>query len=442
MTGLADLDDVDLTTVTFDDGTPLQLAWRAGDEGGGLWVAHDHLPASAIVVDLDPMANRMDPTGFYPSSLSVQDLVTSWLHDGFNTYRLVTEEDPGGVTQARAFLLTDYRRLLGPTEVGANGSVDGLSYGRPGEPAGGFANLTTIVAEVRGSEDPANEIGGCIASLQLGRGGDPPPTASLWGSSYTLRGSVGRQPGGLMAYTAVVQNYYDGSGSRSDNYGYAAVTRPGIGDGADYHVHDPIRDSTTYPVDFGFIVCGDSGPCPEGGAIGYQVGFQAGGGVSPWSPREYWRSKIGTGLVVRDWIEGGVHVRSPHPDAASPVHLRLDRRDDQTDNLIECRSEDGLGLLAAVRPDGRVTAADGLDPNDLVTRSQLDAALAASSAELDAAVRDALERQLGAVRPDLAAVEVPALWHELVRRTSPLRPNVWRSVGRRARRRLAAAVRG
>jgi hypothetical protein len=124
------------------------------------------------------------------------------------------------------------------------------------------------------------------------------------------------------------------------------------------------------------------------------------------------------------------------------VHLRLDRRDDQTDNLIECRSEDGLGLLAAVRPDGRVTAADGLDPNDLVTRSQLDAALAASRAELDAAVRDALERQLGAVRPDLATVEVPALWHELVRRTSPLRPNVWRSVGRRARRRLAAAVRG
>jgi hypothetical protein len=355
----------------------------------------------------------------------VQELLTSLLRDGFNTYRRVTDDDPDGPTQARSFLLTDYRRTLGATQLGSNGSLFGLTYGRPGAPAGGFANVTSLVAEVRASEDPVNEIGGCIASLQLGKGTDPPPTASLWGSSYTLRGSVGRRPGGLMAYTAVVQNYFDGSGSRSANYGYAAVTRPGIGDGADFHVHDPIRESTTYPVDLGFVVCGDSGPHPEGGGIGYRVAFQAGGAASPWAPPDQWRSRIGTGVVVRDWLDGGVHVHAPHPDAGCVSQLRLDRRDDQEGNVIECRTEDGGTVLAALRPDGRMSVADGRDPGDAVTGAQLDRALDDLRREL----HDVVERT-----PDLSRVPVATLGRELGRRISPARPAFWRSVRARVGR--------
>lgn len=444
MAELQDLDDLDLTTVTLEDGTPLLAAWKPDGQGGGAWVARGSLPASAVSIDLDPMPNRMTPGGFHPASSSVQDLLTSLLRDGFNTYRRVTDEDPDGPTQARSFLLTDYRRNLGATDVGSNGSLFGLTYGHRDQPAGGFANVTTIVAEVRASEDPANEVGGCIASLQMGRGQDAPPTGSLWGASYTLRGPVGRQPGGLMGYTAVMQNYFDGSGSRSVNYGYAAITRPGIGDGADFHVHDPIRESTTYPIDLGFVVCGDSGPHPEGGELGYRVAFQAGGGASPWSSPEHWRSRIGTGLLVRDWLEAGIHVQPPHPDAGEVPQVRLDRRDAQRGNLLECRSEDGKGLLAAILPDGRLFVADGRDPCDAVTRAQLDDALATTRRqvrELTDQVRALQgtrplrpEEDLPGTAPDLAGVPAEQLGRELGRRLSPRRPGFLRSLGRRARR--------
>jgi hypothetical protein len=422
MASLGTLDDLDLTTVELADGTPLLAEWRARPDGTGTWVARSSLPASAVAIEIDPMRNLMAPDGFYPASSSLADLVTTVLRDGFTSFRRITDDDPGGPSQSLSCLLAEYRRALGVTEVGSNGSMVGLTYGRPGKPAGGFANLTTLVAEVRGSEDPANEIGGCIASLQIGKGGDPAPTATLWGSSYTLRGPVGRQPGGLMAYTAVVQNHFDGSGSRSVNYGYAALTRPGIGDGADYHAehHDPIRNAPTHPVDLGFVVCGDSGPSSAGGQIGFRVAFQAGGGASPWSSPEHWRSKIGTGLVVRDWVEGGVHVHPPHPDAAAAPQIRVDRRDTQGGNLLECRTEDTTHVLAAIRPDGRIFATGGEEPSDLVNRAQLDHAIDTLRAELHGA--------------GIAGTSTRALGRELVRRTSPTSPTFWRTLVPRTKR--------
>lgn len=422
MTKLADLDDVDLTTVSLDDGTPLLAVWRPGGPEGsgseGHWEARQELPASAITVQLDPMANLLVPEGLVAASASVQDRFTSLYRDGLNIFRRITDDDADLPMQTRMCLLTDYRRDLPYDQLGGNGAIFGLAYGAPGRPAGGNVNITTIGGEIRASEDPANEIGGCVASLQLGKGTDPPPTASLWGSSYTLRGSVGRQPGGLMAYTAVVQNYFDGSGSRSDNYGYAAVTRPGIGDGADFHFHDPIRHATTYPIDQGFVVCGDSGPYPEGGGLGFKVAFQAGGAVSPWAPRDLWRTRIGTGLLVRDWMEVGIHVHPPHLDAGEVPQVRLDRRDAQTGNYLECRSEDGLGLIASIGPDGRIRAARGRDDADVVTVAQLEEAVASLRAER---------------RTDLSDLSTRRLARELAERC-------WRSARRRIRRAVSPAA--
>lgn len=442
MARLRDLDDVDLTPIALDDGTPLLAAWRPGPDGTGVWVAEGSLPASAVRVDIPPTGNRLMPRGFLPPTIGLQDLVTSFYRDGFNVLRAVTDDDPDVPTQARSFLLTDYRRHLGWDQLGGSGSLFGLTYGRPDDPAGGFVNVTTILAEVEGSEDPANEIGGTIASLQLGRGSAPPPTATLWGSSYTLRGSVDRQPGALMAYTAVVQNYFDGPGSRSPNYGYAAVTRPGIGDGADWHDHDDIRNATTYPVDLGFVVCGDSGPFPDGGDVGYRVAFQAGGAASPWSFD--WRTKIGTGLLVRDWVDAGVHVQAPHPDAGTVPQLRLDRRDGQEGHYLECRSEDGLGLMLSIDAEGRVRAADGVDPSHLVTKGQLDAEVAALREELRAEIRAAVSAAAAVATPAAVPTTAPgdalgtattgALGRELARRLSPRRGSVWRPARHAVRR--------
>lgn len=438
MAQLVDLDDLDLTSIELDDGTPLLASWVPGSGDGGMWVGRESLPASAVMVDLDVHRSRLAPGGLYPAQTSVQELIGLLLTNGFNASRVITDDDPGGPTLSRAFLVTDYRRLLSPTAVGSNGIFSALSYGRPDAPAGGFANATTIVAEVRGSEDPANEVGGCIASLQMGRGDDPAPTGSLWGSAYTLRGPVRRQPGALMAYTAVVQNYFDGTGSRSPNYGYAAITRPGIGDGADFHVADPIRNATTHPVDYGFIVCGDSGPHPEGGDVGYRVAFQAGGGASPWAqPITEWRSKIGTGLAVRDWIDHAVHFHPPHPDGGVGAHLRLDRRDSQTTNLVECRTEDGTHVLSAMRPDGRITANEGRDPTDVVTIAQLEA----TRDTLQAEIRDLATRLAaldgGHSGEGASSQQVPRLvdrrLSDLARRATPWKPEFWRSLARRAR---------
>lgn len=433
MTRLEDLEDLDLTTVRLADGTPLLARWRAAPDGGGLWVAEGSLPASAIQLDLDVARSSLLPEGFHPPAASVQDVIQALYRDGLNVFRRVTDDDPDRPPQTRACLVTDYRRSLPFDQLGGNGVIFGLNYGKPGEPAGGNVNVTTIGAEIRASEDPANEIGGCIASLQLGKGTDPPPTGSLWGSSYTLRGSVGRRPGGLMAYTAVVQNYFDGSGSRSDNYGFAAVTRPGIGDGSDWHDHDPIRESTTYPVDYGFVVCGDSGPFPEGGAIGYRVAFQAGGAASPWATRDQWRSRIGTGLVVRDWLEGGIHVHPAHEDAGEGAHIRLDRRDERVANYLECRSEDGRGIMAAIGHDGRIRAAAGLDPDEVVTVAQLDAALATLRRELSA---DAMPADPAS--PPLRTASTGQVGRELAMRLAPWRPRLWRSLQRRIVRRRGA----
>ena len=52
-------------------------------------------------------------------------------------------------------------------------------------------------------------------------------------------------------------------------------------------------------------------------------------------------------MVVRDWLEGGIHVHPPHADADAAPHVRLDRRDGATGNFLECRAEDGNEVLAA-----------------------------------------------------------------------------------------------
>lgn len=435
MPQLGDLDDVDLTGLDVRHGSHLVLAWRALDGGNGLWVARPSLPASSVQIEIPPARSSIVPDDFLPASGSVQEVLAGLFRNGLNVFRRVTDDDPDTPLQARMCLVTDYRRDLPYDQLGGNGAMFGLNYGKPGEPAGGNVNVTTIGAEIRASEDPANEIGGCIASLQLGRGGDPPPTATLWGSCYTMRGSVGRQPGGLMAYTAVVQNYFDGSGARSDNYGFAAVTRPGIGDGADFHVHDPIRHSTTYPVDYGFVVCGDSGPYPEGGGIGYRVAFQAGGAASPWATREEWRSRIGVGLLVRDWLEGGVHVHPPHRDAGAVPHVRLDHHHDGASNFLECRRgaddpDGGDGVVTAVTSDGRVQATPGRDPGDLVTVAQLEAAVAGLRDELRAEVARA-----SAGSPRLTEASTRQLGRELASRVSHA---VRRRLGRLGAARQAA----
>jgi hypothetical protein len=113
------------------------------------------------------------------------------------------------------------------------------------------------------------------------------------------------------------------------------------------------------------------------------------------------------------------------------AHIRLDRRDGAGGNLLECRTEDGTHVLAALRTDGRLSIADGTDFTDAVSLGQLDAV----RHELADAIRSLREGPA-----DLSATPTRALGAELARRLSPARPTVWRSLRRRAAR-LRASVR-
>ena len=302
--------------------------------------------------------------------------------------------------RSRASFLTTYTASLPHNEVGTNGVNSVVIYGTPEDGASGYANANNVFAlVVNSAADPENpfgdaaqnEIGGTIAAMRMGVEGQAiPPRATFWGTSYTLRGGWrGQEPGGLGAYSAVMQNHFDGPGSRIDHYGYAAVTWPGIGDGDDFW-NDPgegDRYADTFAIPFGFIVAGQSGEWPDGGNIGYEVGVQSGGWATPWrgdrgNGYEDQRSKIGTGVRSIDWVTNGVHIGNPHPDSdAGVASLLIDASESSPSRpLLVRRTFSSSDVVTSVDPillsDGRVKAPTLVDDDDAVSVQTLSKAYA------------------------------------------------------------------
>lgn len=355
---------------------------------------------------------------FYPATMTLQEYADALFTDGLVIVREVSAGLPDAPTnrehlRARATFMTQYNARLSHTEVGSNGVNTALVYGDDDHAASGYANVNNVFALVSNSGaapgdpdgDPAkNEIGGVIAAMRMGKEGEAtPPRATFWGVSYTLRGGLrGQQPGALAAYTAVIQNHFDGPGSRFDHYGYAAVTWPGIGDGDDFWTPhgEGDRYADTHAIPFGFIVAGQSGSwAGNAGEIGFTVGVQSGGWATSWrgdrgTGFEDHRSKIGTGFRSIDWVENGLHVGVAHPDAdAGAGSVAIDARDDQPDRPLLVRrvlspTEELVGEEAVILSDGRIKAPVLADADDAVSTLTLPTAFANAVGTISDAVAD------------------------------------------------------
>lgn len=342
---------------------------------------------------------------FYPPTMTLQEYLDSVFSHGL----VVVRDIDGGLTRQPSALdvlrgpasfVTTYTAALPHDRVGSNGVNGVIFYGTPAQGASGYANVNNLFALVEHSiADPAdpygdpakNEIGGTIAVMRMGaEGQEVPPRATFWGTSYTLRGGWrGQEPGGLGAYSAVVQNHFDGRGSRIDHYAYAAVTWPGIGDGDDFWKApgEGDRYADTFAVPFGFIVAGQSGRWPDGGGVGYEVGVQSGGWTTPWRGDkghgfEDTRSKIGTGFRSIDWVTNGIHVGTPHPDAdARAASIVVDGTDvGPARPIVARRTCTAAGTVLSEDPvvlsDGRVKAPTLVDDDDAVSVRTLSTAYA------------------------------------------------------------------
>lgn len=404
-----------------------QFIRLAGASAGGLLLAttldHDvavaatSMPAS----DVDLGINLHTPlsASIYPTTMSLQDYLDSVFVDGLIIMTEISSGLPSSPTarqlfQSRATFATQYTAQLSHDEVGSNGVNSLIVYGNEQTGASGFANIHNIFAVVRNSVsdgsddgDPArNEVGGIIAAMRMGDDADlVPPRATFWGTSFSLRGGWrSQEPGGLAAYTAVMQNHFDGPGSRFDHYGYAAVTWPGIGDGDDFWNEPGVGDryARTFPIPFGFIVAGQSGDwhgdqSKSGGEIGFQVGVQSGGWATPWrgdrgAGYEIQPSKIGVGFRSIDWIENGIHVGIPHLDASlDAASLVIDVLTTAPTQPIVARRTVGPDVPSPVEQpiilaDGRVKAPLLVDPDDAVSAQTLGSARATAVGTVPASI--------------------------------------------------------
>lgn len=357
---------------------------------------------------------------FYPANMTLQEYIDAVLTDGLIVIREIDNaplQDRERLQSSGTFF-TKYNAQLGHTDVGSNGVNSILIYGDEAA-ASGFANLHNFYALVKssgakeGGSGPANaarnEIGGIIASMRMGED-DEGAEASFWGASFTLRGGWGGvEPGGMGGYTAVIQNHFDGPGSRFDHFGYAAVTWPGIGDGEDFQsgVSDPgegSRFDPTFAIPFGFVVAGQSGPWPAGGGNGFDVGVQSGGWATPWrgdrgDGYELNRSRIGVGFRSLDWIENAVHVGLAHVDAGPAASaIAVDTLVEEGERPILARrvlttAEVLVSEEPIVLSDGRVKAPNRLESDDAISSQTLAAAHASAIGTIaDAATRHAFAR--------------------------------------------------
>ncbi len=254
---------------------------------------------------------------------------------------------------AASLAVADLQIEVGINEIAGAATGTFVIYGRPGETAGGYANVHVPGGIMYGSSDPANELGGIVGFVLIGcdvhlpadfpvdpgvNDPDDAVTGTARSDSWTVRCFPGTQPGMLVGAARLIQNLFDGSGSRAHNAAYVALTRPGIGDGPDFFTGGDFRESETFPVDYGFIAAGSSGTliAPDGD-VGFRVAFQAGGRAETWSgdydptdPTDSdGYSKIGTGLLARDWTSRAIKILPPHDDAADELAVELvDGNDD------------------------------------------------------------------------------------------------------------------
>ena len=175
-------------------------------------------------------------------------------------------------------------------EVSADASL--LTFGAGGVASLGkaFGDVTELV--IAGSGDAANEFVAHFAVVRADVGTgytqSTGPIGAIWGADWTVLGPIAVQPVYFIGQSIVGQNYYNGSPVNGSSVLLAVQTYPQIG-GAQDATH---QAATSYPIDVGIWVGGESSSSGTGFTTAIQVG---GSDIGGW---EIPASKIGTGINI------------------------------------------------------------------------------------------------------------------------------------------------
>jgi len=216
------------------------------------------------------------------------------------------------------------------TVLGSNISWT-ANIGSSGVAARGSVINTQSVVDIFSTDvsDGPNEYANSVCFIRA-NDGFANSANTLWQHDWSIHGARGGADNILTGTVQLVARLNTGaptSGLPSNNF--AAITRP-LG-GA-----QPITSGHfTFPIDIGFGVSGfsgvnDTGTLPNGYSAaatrGFEVGFQAGGVISPWMA-DYGLangSRIGTGFKAKDYDTIGFHADNKWPLAGSVVAFQAD----------------------------------------------------------------------------------------------------------------------
>lgn len=180
---------------------------------------------------------------------------------------------------------------------GVHVSNNQLDYGLAAAAKGIGAGYVQDI-RVWGSGDATNETVNYFAntSVNIGTGytQSTGPTGYFWVEDEAIHGPIAVQPGALNGRIMLANNYYNGSPSHNSSNGMWIVTNPTAGNPDATHAA-----ATTYAMDVGLGITGHS----TSSGIGWTTAIQIGGAGSPHAEVT---SKIGTGMLIRDYNTAGI----------------------------------------------------------------------------------------------------------------------------------------
>jgi hypothetical protein len=188
-----------------------------------------------------------------------------------------------------------------------------LYYGGTGTPTEALGTGHSLTSEVviRGSGSQSNEFTPLFTCLRadLGTGYNSPSTTPgrYWGTDQSVLGPIAIQPGLLNGMTMLVNNYYNGSPSSQPSAAAWFVTKAGSGGGLDT-AH---TNGTTYPVDIGVGIVGQSSST----GVGFTTALKIGGTGSGWSAA----SRFTTAISIQDWESYGLRVAGRYAGGTGPA---------------------------------------------------------------------------------------------------------------------------
>lgn len=296
------------------DGPAAPITMVGGDDGlGNTAIVFDNLDDLYLTFRFEQYTDVYIPggLGFAGDSLGIAAPTTifSPLSVGYDTAAVT------GVHQKGIAAGVNYIATGGDPDLdGINVTSSELSFGEGGVAAVGTSTNYAGTTHVRGCGDGLNThtqmIG--VMSVEIGTGytQSSGPTGRAWVADRQIHGPIAVQPGVLVGDVVLLNNHYNGSPSEFPAAGISIVTKKGVGDGGATHTA-----ADTRPVDVGLRI---SGVSDVGGVtgIGFTTALQIGGTGSPWGEVA---SKIGTGLIIRDYATAGININNAGATSAPSI---------------------------------------------------------------------------------------------------------------------------